>query len=495
VSAEFEPRCVGRYVLLEPIASGGMGVVHLGRLQGPAGFSRNVAIKCLHPNLARDPEFVAMFLDEARLAARVVHPNVVPTLDVAATEGEIFVVMDYVQGESLGALVRAASLREELVPPKVASAIVANVLHGLHAAHESKNDRGEPLGIVHRDVSPQNILVGTDGIARVLDFGVAKAADRIQTTKEGRIKGKLAYMPPEQLRGGAVNLQADVYAAAVVLWEILTARRLFKAETEGAVLEKILFGKIEPPSSVVPSIPAALDAVVMRGLSSERSDRFGSARAMAIALQDALTPAAPNEVGEWVESLADDAIRARAKRLAEIDAIVSKSGATTSLKELAISLAAHPGAGGVTPVSGSSANTPNDGTGTQMSTISVSVGVPSKKAHSPRTRRAAAFAAAVVMALAVGALGLRALRGPPRPAADPAPPPPSEQPMATPPPTLLTPPPAPPASVVTDPVADAGPHRVESIRQKRRPPPAKADCTPPYTRNADGVRVYKRECL
>src|SRR6185295_12747149 len=150
---------------------------------------RTVAIKRLHAQFAKNPEFVSMFLDEARIAARIRHPNVVATLDVVATEGELFLVMDYVQGESLSRLAKATRIRKERIPPRVLASVMSGALHGLHAAHEAKNERGEPLSIVHRDISPQNILVGTDGTARVLDFGVAKASGRIQNTKEGHLKG------------------------------------------------------------------------------------------------------------------------------------------------------------------------------------------------------------------------------------------------------------------------------------------------------------------
>src|SRR4051812_7390546 len=156
------PRTVGRYVLYGEIASGGMATVHFGRLSGPVGFSRTVAIKRLHPQFAKDPEFVSMFLDEARLAGRIRHPNVVPTLDVVATDGEVFIVLEYVQGESLSRLARTLRANNEPVPARIAASIVSSVLHGLHAAHEAKDEQGRALGIVHRDVSPQNILVGTD---------------------------------------------------------------------------------------------------------------------------------------------------------------------------------------------------------------------------------------------------------------------------------------------------------------------------------------------
>src|ERR1700722_14969633 len=224
----------GRYALYAEIASGGMATVHLGRLMGTGGFSRTVAIKRLLPQLARDPDFVAMFMDEARVAARIRHPNVVPTLDVLAADGQLLLVMEYVHGESLGRLLRTLRAERKRVPPAIASAILCGALHGLTAAPEAKSSgEGEPLGIVHRDVSPQNVLVGVDGVARVLDFGIAKAAGRTQTTREGNVKGKFAYMAPEQMNGEAVGRATDVYAAAVCLWETLTGERLFDADTEG----------------------------------------------------------------------------------------------------------------------------------------------------------------------------------------------------------------------------------------------------------------------
>src|ERR1041385_2717351 len=195
------PRLIGRYALFGEIASGGMATVHFGRLVGPVGFSRTVAIKRLHPQYAKDPEFVSMFLDEARLAARIQHPNVVTTLDVVALPNEVFLVMEYVQGESLSRLVKNTTKAGERMPWGHIVSVMAGMLHGLHAAHEAKSERREPLNIVHRDVSPQNVLVGTDGVARVLDFGVAKAAMRVGSTRDNQMKGKLSYMSPEQLNG------------------------------------------------------------------------------------------------------------------------------------------------------------------------------------------------------------------------------------------------------------------------------------------------------
>ncbi|MCA9618767.1 MAG: serine/threonine protein kinase, partial [Myxococcales bacterium] len=188
-------RVVGRYELHQPIASGGMATVHLGRLRGQAGFSRIVAIKRLHTSFGETPALVATLLDEARLCSRIQHPNVVPTLDMVAEDDELLLVLDYVHGETLARLLGGA---DEPLPLAVVNAVMSGALHGLHAAHEATGETGEALGIVHRDVSPQNIMVGRDGLARVLDFGVAKARGRMQTTREGQVKGKLAYMSPEQ---------------------------------------------------------------------------------------------------------------------------------------------------------------------------------------------------------------------------------------------------------------------------------------------------------
>ena len=312
-------RVVGRYALYNEIAAGGMATIHLGRLLGPVGFARTVAVKRLHPQFAKDPEFVSMFLDEARLAARVQHPNVVATIDVVATDGELFLIMDYVRGESLSKILRAIRKQDRRVPPRIAAAIMCGFLHGLHAAHEAKNERGEPLGLVHRDVSPQNVLVGADGIARVLDFGIAKAAGRIQVTRDGQIKGKLAYMPPEQLAGRDLSRAVDIYASAVVMWETLTAERLFKGDTESETLAKILRDPVVPPSSVVPNLPTAFDAPLLRALNRDASKRHATAKELALEIERCCGIASPTEVGEWVEEIVGGVLNAREEQIAEIE--------------------------------------------------------------------------------------------------------------------------------------------------------------------------------
>jgi serine/threonine protein kinase len=309
----------GRYTLFAEIASGGMASVHIGRLVSTAGFSRTVAIKRLYPQFAKDPEFVAMFLDEAQLAARIKHPNVVPTLDIVRDNDQLLLVMEYVPGETLSRLTRALSARGERFDPRVASAIVVGVLHGLHAAHEAKNEFGEPLGIVHRDVSPQNVLVGTDGVPRLVDFGVAKAIGQMHETRGQEVKGKLAYMAPEQILSGTVTRAADIWAASVVFWESLAGRRLFSGENDGITIRRVLDGEVPSLAGEVAGVSPSLEAIIRKGLARNPGERFATARAMALAIEQAMPVALPSEVGQFVESVCGEAIGQRAARIREVE--------------------------------------------------------------------------------------------------------------------------------------------------------------------------------
>jgi eukaryotic-like serine/threonine-protein kinase len=237
-----------------------------------------------------------MFVDEARLAGRIRHPNVVPTLDVVAAGDELFLVMEYVDGVSLGQLLA----HEPRVAAPIAAAIVRHVLDGLHAAHEASDATGAPLAIVHRDVSPENILIGADGFARVLDFGIAKARSRLHTTRNGEIKGRLAYMAPEQL-SGRVTRQTDIFAASVILWECLVGRPLFRADDDGETIGRVLATVVEPPSSIDPAISAELGAIAMRGLARDPAARWQTARDMALAIEASTPLASSAEIAAWVE--------------------------------------------------------------------------------------------------------------------------------------------------------------------------------------------------
>lgn len=315
---------LGRYALFEEIARGGMAAVHLARLIGPVGFSRTVAIKRMHPHCATDPEFAQMFLEEAQMAARIRHPNVVPTLDVVALDSEILLVMELVQGATLALLNRTAHLAGETMPLGVLSNIMTGTLLGLHAAHEVVDEQGKPLHLVHRDVSPQNILVGTDGVPRVLDFGVAKAVGNLSHTRDGALKGKLRYMAPEQVRGEAVTRQADLWAVGVVMWEALTQERMLPANSDAEAILRVLNDPIPPPMRQRGEpIPPELTAVVMRALSRDCGQRFATALEMANALREAVRPADQSDVGSWVTRIAGESVHTRATRVREIEAISS----------------------------------------------------------------------------------------------------------------------------------------------------------------------------
>ena len=311
---------VGRYAVFDEIAAGGMATVHLGKVAGAGGFSRVVAIKRLHPQFAKDAEFAAMFMDEARLAARIHHPNVVQTLDVVTVDAELLLVMEYVHGVPLSALLHAARKAKQRIEPRILAGILAGALEGLHAAHEAKSGLGAPLGVVHRDVSPQNILVGLEGVPRILDFGVAKALGKLHATRDGQLKGKLAYMSPEQVRGGDdVTRQSDVFSASIVLWEALMGERLFDGNNPAELLMQVMNDPIASPRSRFPDLPAALDAVVMKGLSRDRALRYATAREMALELEAAVELAPAREIGRWVEALAGTALADRSELLERIE--------------------------------------------------------------------------------------------------------------------------------------------------------------------------------
>ncbi len=300
-----------------------MATVHLGRQLGDAGFGRVVAIKRMHPHLAKQSEFVEMFLDEARIVARIRHPNIVPTLDVVVERDELLLVMEYVEGESLAKLLGLA--RKQAEPPSMAllAAIMVGVLRGLHAAHEARDPEGAPLGLVHRDVSPQNILVGADGVPRVLDFGIAKARGRSQQTQEGQLKGKPAYMAPEQLLGEVVDRRTDVFAASIVFWETLTGKRLFRGENEIEAMRLVLERYVDPPSRVG-AISAELDEIVLRGLDRDPTARWQDAREMAAAIESATRCATASELEAWVRSLVGPALVQRAEELLAVESFAGE---------------------------------------------------------------------------------------------------------------------------------------------------------------------------
>jgi serine/threonine protein kinase len=329
-------RRLGRYELLAELATGGMASVYVARQAGAnlaPGMERLVAIKRVHPHLLRLPQFRQMFQDEARVAALIRHANVVRLLDIADEGAELFLVLEYVESVSFAALVREVTRANVTLPPPVTSRIVADVLLGLHAAHETTDARGRPLTIVHRDVSPQNVLVGVDGVSQLIDFGVARASSRATETTGGVVKGKLAYMSPEQAKGGTVDRRSDVFSAGIVMWEALTLKRLFSSEgSDGSnVLLNVLLEPVESPSTVAPGVPKAIDAVVERALERVREERFQTALELHDALVAAIPPASARQVAELLDSLCGAAILQRRKQLHGILESLGEPGQRDSL--------------------------------------------------------------------------------------------------------------------------------------------------------------------
>ncbi len=269
---------VGSYTVLAHLRSGGMADLFLARRDGAAGFRRHVAIKVVHPRHAQDEQLVRMFLDEALISARVDHPNVVHVEDLGQLRETYFLVMEYVHGCSLAQLMRVLGEMRRRLSPLVAVAIAARVAEGLHAAHETTDDDGRLVGLVHRDVSPQNILLSHKGHVKLIDFGVAKARLRSEETNVATLKGKVRYMPPEQATTGIVDRRSDVYSLGIVLWEMLTMRRLFAGKSEFEVLLKVRDPKVPPPSRFVPDVPRELDEVVLAALARDPDARPQNAK-------------------------------------------------------------------------------------------------------------------------------------------------------------------------------------------------------------------------
>ncbi|MEO8178111.1 MAG: serine/threonine-protein kinase [Deltaproteobacteria bacterium] len=298
------PDRVGKYELLLPLGTGGTATVYLARTRGVAGFEREVALKLVHAHLRADEESRLHLLEEARLAARIRHPNVVPVTEVDADACGVFLVMEYVEGEALSGLVRTLRDHNQRLPTRLIARIMNDALAGLHAAHELRDRQSQLVGLVHRDFSPQNILVGIEGVARLADFGVAKAASRTVRTKTGLVKGKVAYMSPEQARGHRVDRRCDVWAAGVVVWELVTGRKLYDHEDDVATLLSVVTE--EPPrlAQVLQGVPSSLDEAVAYALTSDVNRRCPSAETLRCMLESAWDEcggmATPTELGAFV---------------------------------------------------------------------------------------------------------------------------------------------------------------------------------------------------
>jgi eukaryotic-like serine/threonine-protein kinase len=457
-----------RYEIGEAIGSGATSTVHVGQLLGTAGFTKVIAIKRLHPHLASDEALRTILVDEARLVSRISHPNVVGVLDVAEDQGELFLVLEYARGATLAEL-----LREGRPEPALSVRVISDALAGLHAAHHARDGRGEPLGLVHRDVTPRNVVATTDGIGKILDFGIAKARARLSTTREGHVRGSVPYMAPEQVRDEPLSARTDVYGASVVLWEALTGRRLFEGETEAAILQKILDHDVVAPSTVSPELPQALDAVVLRGLASDPEQRFASGLEMALALEASFTPASSAAVAAWVAAHKEPELAGREERLLE-RAPGERAPASGSTPRAAPGRAAAPDPAILPP-------------------------------RAPRRRVAQSLVLGAVV-LAVGAGAAAALRAPGglppgvagpgsarAPSAHSAPPAASHA-DETAPTAEHEPPPAAEAKPAVT-VRAERPRRAAVPAPPAAPAPAKPSDCPPYHVDDAGVRRFNRECL
>ncbi|MBI4957406.1 MAG: serine/threonine protein kinase [Myxococcales bacterium] len=287
VNAGQSTNTLGKYRLIAELGRGGMAEVYLAIVAGPAGFNKLLVVKCIRLHLAEDPDFLAMFLDEARLAARLNHPNIVQTIEVGNADGRYFIAMEYLEGQPLNRVLHRIG-REQL-PLGSHLRILVEALAGLHHAHELTDYDGTPLGVVHRDTSPHNTFVTYSGQVKVVDFGIAKAMNSSAETRTGVLKGKVAYMSPEQAQGDKVDRRADVYSAGVLLWEALAARRMWKGQSDIVVLNQLLSptAEVPPPSSVRP-VPQRLEQICMRALARDRDRRYATALELGRDLEDAM---------------------------------------------------------------------------------------------------------------------------------------------------------------------------------------------------------------
>ncbi len=310
---------LGRYRIVDEIGVGGMASVHLARMDGPGGFQKWVAIKKIHAHLVEDESFVQMFLDEARVAARISHPNVATVFDLGKHDDSYWIAMEYLHGEPLREVMRRTEELGSAMPPEIACRVIADAAEGLHAAHELLGKKGEKLGLVHRDVTPHNLFVTYDGVTKVVDFGIAKFSSRMSNTRAGTLKGKLAYMSPEQVHGEGIDRRTDIFALGVVLWELTTGRRLFRMENDLDTLAKVQECNVTPPSSLIRGYPTDLENIVMKALAKSRSERFSTARELSRALQSLLMRrglfVASDEVAVYAQSIFADRIQKREAHL------------------------------------------------------------------------------------------------------------------------------------------------------------------------------------
>lgn len=275
---------VGKYEILTPLTSGGMAELFIGSTVGPGGFQKHVVIKRILPDASRDENFMRMFLDEARITAGFSHPNIAQVYDLGEDEQGLYVVMEFIAGQNLNQVVSVCAKKQHVLPLGFSVSVINDCAQALHYAHTYVKPSGESYPVVHRDVAQKNIMVGWDGQTKLLDFGIAKAANTLSRTKVGTVKGTAGYMSPEQVTGKPVDGRSDVFSLGVVLWEMVTGQRLFAAETELAEMKLILEGKVERPDEVEPVVPTPLADIIMKAVAREPADRWNSAKELSKAI-------------------------------------------------------------------------------------------------------------------------------------------------------------------------------------------------------------------
>ncbi len=322
---------LGDYRVVDEIGSGGMATVYLARLDRAGGFQRWAALKTVHPHLLEDESFVQMFMDEARVAARINHPNVGAVYDVGHDQTNHWIAMEYLHGEALKDVMQRADEVGALIPPEIGCRIIADAAEGLHAAHELAGANGEKIGLVHRDITPHNLFVTYDGVTKVLDFGIAKFADQANQTQAGILKGKIAYMSPEQLAGESIDRRSDIFGLGVVLWELTTGRRLFRTESDIETFNRVSACVIPRPSTIVPGYPEDLEAVVLKALAKDKSERYRTAREFSRALQSFFLRrgifVTGDEVATYLRSVFGQRIAERQTHLRELGERIDRNGA------------------------------------------------------------------------------------------------------------------------------------------------------------------------
>ncbi|MBI3184521.1 MAG: serine/threonine protein kinase [Myxococcales bacterium] len=300
----------GPYELLAPLATGGMGQIYLARSSRAEGFQKLLVVKMMLAHHSRDEGFVQMFLDEARLAARLNHPNICHIFDLGDVAGTYYLAMEYVPGVDLRSLPKDCGEKGRPLPLPLTCRIIADAAAGLHYAHELTDDAGRPLGLVHRDISPSNVLVSFDGAVKLIDFGIAKATGRTTSTATGQLKGKFAYMSPEQAEGEPLDRRSDIYSLGLVFHELITGRRVLQRDSDTQTLKAARDAHIEPPSQLNPSLPSSIDQVLSRALAKSPGDRYATAQALVLAIEDWLLkgqkPASQSHLSGFLRELYPD---------------------------------------------------------------------------------------------------------------------------------------------------------------------------------------------